>query len=710
MSNKSSFDPEFRLSWGSDLSPSDHRSHLSVLSSGLSPFLSTFSFSVLDKFPLCSGGLVHAPRRNISALSISDKQLCVRNALRYFPSEFHPILSEEFARELTEFGHIYMYRFSPVGYPMKAHDISLYPAKSFAGASLIHMIQNVLDASVALYPQELVTYGGNGSVFSNWAQYHLTVQYLCGLTEEQTLYLYSGHPLGVFPSTKESPRCVITNGMVIGQGNTTAAYEKLYAQGNSQYGQMTAGSFCYIGPQGIVHGTTLTLLNAGRKYLNVTESDLTGKLFVTSGLGGMSGAQAKAAVICKCIAVIAEVKRSQIVKRKDQGWLREYYEDLPTILKRIEECRKAGESTSIAYSGNVVDLWEVLADKGVPVDLGSDQTSCHDPYGGGYYPVGLTFEEASKMISEEPLKFKQKVHESLIRQVKAINRLADKGMSFWDYGNSFLLQARIAGAEINDEKSPYPNKFKYPSYVEEFMGDIFSLGFGPFRWVCTSGDDADLALTDEIAAEVIRDLMAEAEKEDTPLNRLNRDQFKDNLLWVLSAQENQLVVGSKARILYTNAKGRIETMARFNRAVSEKRLRAPIVLSRDHHDVSGADSPYRETSNITDGSNLCADMTVSTIIGDAHRGATWVALHNGGGTGWGNAINGGFGLVLDGTPEAEAKARKMLHWDVHNGITRRMWGGNENAKYALRKEVDENQKMEVTFAHKTEQKLLENLF
>eukprot|EP01083_Nonionella_stella_P078405 214588_1 len=643
--------------------------------------------------------LPHAPKRR-TKLSTAEFKSAVRNALRYFPKNSHSILAPEFADELRNEGHIYMRRFIPTSYLMKAYPIDCYPAKCQQAAAIMLMIMNNLDHEVAQYPHELITYGGNGSVFSNWAQYHLTMYYLSMMTEEQTLHMYSGHPAGLFPSSVDSPRVIISNGMVIPNYSKKDDYDKMYALGVSIYGQMTAGSYCYIGPQGIVHGTTITLLNAGRKYLGLESMSGTGTVYVSSGLGGMSGAQPKAGTISGAITVIAEVDINAINKRYEQGWVLEKFSDLDACIDRLKEAKRKKISTSIAYHGNIVDLWESLTtEKDNIVELGSDQTSLHNPFGGGYIPVGMTLDAARKMISDDPVGFKLEVCKSLCRQVEAINRLVERGMKFWDYGNSFLLQASKAGADV---MSASGDSFQYPSYVEDIMGDIFSLGFGPFRWVCTSGSTKDLELTDSIAADVIRRLIKTAPD-------LLRAQYEDNLLWIENAGKNKLVVGSQARILYNGAEGRIETSIAFNRAVKDGRLKGPIVLSRDHHDVSGTDSPFRETSNIRDGSKFCADMAIQNVIGDAFRGATWVAIHNGGGVGWGEVINGGFGLLLDGSDDAERRARRMLFWDVNNGIARRAWAGNSNAIFQIRREMKNVTNLQVTIANPVEGLLIDNI-
>lgn len=624
----------------------------------------------------------HAPKRNPNLLP-QDRRQAIANALRYFSPADHEELAAEFNKELDDYGHIYMYRLRPTEYEMKAYPISDYPAKSAHAAAIMLMIMNNLDKRVAMFPHELITYGGNGGVFNNWAQYCLTMKYLCEMTDHQTLTLFSGHPAGLFPSHPEAPRAVVTNGMMVPNYSTREQYDRLYAMGCTQYGQMTAGSFCYIGPQGIVHGTTITFRNAGRKYLGV--EDLSGKVVLTSGLGGMSGAQGKAGVICRAVVVIAEVDKNALYKRKEQGWLSEVETDVESLLKRVRVASAKKEAVSIGFLGNVVTVWErLVAEKEQIVHLGSDQTSCHNPFNGGYYPVQLSFEESNKMMVENPEKFKMLVQESLRRQVTAINTLAARGLRFWDYGNSFLLEASRAGAEVwaPDDTVRSINRFRYPSYVQDIMGDVFALGFGPFRWVCTSGLPEDLELSDCIAAETLEELMKDASEK-------SQRQISDNLLWIRQAGENRLVVGSQARILYADCEGRQKIASNFNEAIRTGRLKGPVVLSRDHHDVSGTDSPFRETSDLYDGSSLTADMAVQNVIGDSFRGASWVSLHNGGGTGWGEAINGGFGLVLDGSAEAEGRAKQMLLWDVLNGVTRRGWSGNvcgyETAERAMKR-------------------------
>ena len=633
-------------------------------------------------------GVNHAPKRR-EVLSAEEKKLAVRNALRYFPPHFHRVLAPEFMEELELYGRIYMYRFRP-DYELQARPLSAYPARSPQAASVMLMIQNNLDPAVAQHPHELITYGGNGAVFQNWAQYLLTMQYLSEMSDEQTLVMYSGHPLGLFPSHPEAPRVVVTNGMMIPNYSTREEYERLNALGVTQYGQMTAGSYMYIGPQGIVHGTTITLLNAARLH---SAGDPRGKVFVTSGLGGMSGAQPKAAVIAGMVCVAAEINPKAIRTRKEQGWVDEVYDSLPEVIDRMLEASGKKEALSVAYQGNVVDLWEELARREIPIDLGSDQTSLHNPFAGGYYPAGLTFEESNLMMSSDPERFRGKVQESLRRQVAAINRLTAKGMYFWDYGNAFLLESGRAHADIFAGTGEY----RYPSYVQDIMGPLFfDYGFGPFRWVCTSGDSADLAITDELAAEVLEELM-----KSSPATI--RGQMEDNLKWIREAGRNNLVVGSQARILYADAEGRVAIAGAFNKAIREGRISGPIVLGRDHHDVSGTDSPWRETSNIYDGSQLTADMAVQNFAGDSFRGATWVSLHNGGGTGWGEAINGGFGLTLDGSSACDRRLKSMLFWDVSNGIARRSWARNKPAIETIRRAMGKNPLLKITIPHETDE-------
>ncbi|PKP35532.1 MAG: urocanate hydratase [Bacteroidetes bacterium HGW-Bacteroidetes-17] len=625
----------------------------------------------------------HAPVRK-DILSKEEKKLALRNALRYFDPKHHETLAPEFAEELKKYGRIYMYRFRPT-YGMYARGINEYPHRTKQAAGIMLMLQNNLDPSVAQHPYELITYGGNGAVFQNWAQYLLTMKYLSEMTDEQTLALYSGHPMGLFPSHKGAPRVVVTNGMVIPNYSSQDHWEKFNALGVSQYGQMTAGSFMYIGPQGIVHGTTITVLNAGRKIEKNGEG-LAGKIFCTSGLGGMSGAQPKAAVIAGAIGLIAEINPKVVKTRFEQGWVDEVFTDLSELIKRVKTAQTNKEAVSIAYQGNVVDLWERLADDEIFVDLGSDQTSLHNPWSGGYYPVGMSLEESNEMIANNPEKFKEKVKETLRRHVRAINRLTAKGMYFFDYGNAFLLESSRADAEIMNKDG----KFKYPSYVQDIMGPMcFDYGFGPFRWVCTSGIAEDLEITDRIAMEVLSKIAETAPVEIS-------QQMRDNIQWIREAQKNKLVVGSQARILYADCEGRTRIAEAFNKAIKEGKISAPVVLGRDHHDVSGTDSPYRETSNIYDGSQFTADMAVQNVIGDSFRGATWVSIHNGGGVGWGEVINGGFGMLLDGTAEADQRLKMMLHWDVNNGISRRSWARNEGAVFAIKRAMEAEPNLKVT--------------
>jgi urocanate hydratase len=639
----------------------------------------------------------HAPVRP-DVLSKEEKKLAIRNALRYFDPKHHPVLAKEFAKELSEYGRIYMYRFRP-DYPIYARNINEYPHRSQQAASVMLMISNNLDNAIAQHPHELITYGGNGAVFQNWAQYLLTMQYLATMTDEQTLVMYSGHPMGLFPSHKDAPRVVVTNGMVIPNYSKPEHWQKFNALGVSQYGQMTAGSYMYIGPQGIVHGTTITILNAGRR-LNPGTDTLSGLLFVSSGLGGMSGAQAKAAVIAGAVGVIAEINPKAVEKRHLQGWVNEVYFNLELLIKRIIVAKKNKEAVSLAYQGNVVDLLEGLAKTNIDVELGSDQTSLHNPYSGGYYPAGLTFDESNEMMAKQPEKFKQEVKKSLIRQVNAIDKLVARGMYFFDYGNAFLLEASRAGADIITKSG----EFKYPSYVQDIMGPLcFDYGFGPFRWVCTSSDPSDLQKSDEIAAKVLEKISKTAPQEI-------KLQINDNIRWIKSAAENKMVVGSQARILYADEKGRIQIAAAFNKAISEGKIKAPIVLGRDHHDVSGTDSPFRETSNIYDGSQFTADMAIQNVIGDSFRGATWVSIHNGGGVGWGEVINGGFGMLLDGTADSERRLKSMLFWDVNNGIARRSWARNSGAVFAIKQAMKENASLKITLPNMVENEIIDNLF
>ena len=644
----------------------------------------------------------HAPKRK-EILNSEEKVLAIRNALRYFPAEHHEALAAEFAQELKEYGRIYMYRFRP-DYEMYARPIDEYPAKSRQAAAIMAMIQNNLDYRVAQHPHELITYGGNGAVFQNWAQYRLVMQYLATMTDEQTLVMYSGHPLGLFPSHKDAPRVIVTNGMVIPNYSKPDHWEKFNALGVSQYGQMTAGSYMYIGPQGIVHGTTITVMNAARKQLAAkgiagTEENMKGMLFVTAGLGGMSGAQPKAGVISGVVSVVAEINPLAARKRHEQGWVDEIHSDLDELVPRIRKAVEGKEVVSLAYEGNVVDLWERLADEDIHVDLGSDQTSLHNPWAGGYYPVGYSYEESKTMMAEEPERFKECVQESLRRHAAAVNRLADKGMYFFDYGNAFLLEASRAGADVMKEDG----RFRYPSYVQDIMGPLFfDYGFGPFRWVCMSEDPVDLAKTDEIAARVLREIMEEAPEEI-------QGQMMDNIRWIEEAGRNNLVVGSQARILYADCEGRTKIALAFNEAIRMGDITAPIVLGRDHHDVSGTDSPFRETSNIYDGSQFCADMAVHNVIGDGFRGATWVSIHNGGGVGWGEVMNGGFGMVIDGSADSDRHIREMLLWDVNNGIARRSWARNEGAMNAIRREMERTPGLKVTLPNVADEDMIRNI-
>ena len=626
----------------------------------------------------------HAPRRK-DILTPAEKELALRNALRYFPAKHHALLAKEFAEELRRYGRIYMYRLRP-DYDMHARPIDEYPAKCRQAAAIMLMIQNNLDKAVAQHPHELITYGGNGAVFQNWAQYRLTMKYLSEMTDSQTLVMYSGHPLGLFPSHPDAPRVVVTNGMVIPNYSKPDDWERLNALGVSQYGQMTAGSYMYIGPQGIVHGTTITVMNAARKHFTGGRISARGMLFVSSGLGGMSGAQPKAGNISGVVSVIAEINPKAARKRFEQGWVDELHDSLDELIPRIREAVAREEVVSLAYVGNIVDLWERLADEGIKVDLGSDQTSLHNPWAGGYYPVGLSYEESNRMMAEEPQRFHEHVQESLRRQVAAINRLAAAGMYFFDYGNAFLLESSRAGADVMREDG----SFRYPSYVQDIMGPMFfDYGFGPFRWVCTSGRPEDLETTDRLAAEVLEDMCRTAPGSI-------RGQLEDNLHWIREAARNRLVVGSQARILYADCEGRTRIALAFNDAIADGRISAPVVLGRDHHDVSGTDSPYRETSNIYDGSNHTADMAIQNVIGDSFRGATWVSIHNGGGVGWGEVINGGFGMVLDGSGDSARHIREMLFWDVNNGIARRSWARNDGAVEAIRREMERTPGLRVT--------------
>ncbi|HUH51911.1 MAG TPA: urocanate hydratase [Flavobacterium sp.] len=636
----------------------------------------------------------HAPKRK-EILSAEEKKLALRNALRYFEPTFHQELAKEFLDELETYGRIYMYRFRP-DYTMYARPISEYPGNSDQAKAIMLMIQNNLDYAVAQHPHELITYGGNGAVFQNWAQYLLTMQYLSEMTDEQTLTMYSGHPMGLFPSHKDAPRVVVTNGMMIPNYSQPDDWEKFNALGVSQYGQMTAGSYMYIGPQGIVHGTTITVLNGGRKISKHGEG-IAGKLFVTSGLGGMSGAQPKAGNIAGCITVCAEVNPKAAHTRHSQGWVDEIIEDLNALTQRVRKAKENKEVVSIAYLGNIVEVWEHFAKENLYIDLGSDQTSLHNPWAGGYYPVGLSFEQANEMMANDPELFKQKVHESLKRQVNAINEHTSRGTYFFDYGNAFLLEASRAGADIMAENGI---DFRYPSYVQDIMGPMcFDFGFGPFRWVCASGKPEDLQKTDAIACAVLEEMMQNSPEEI-------KQQMADNIQWIKGAQENKLVVGSQARILYADAEGRIKIAEAFNQAIAKDEI-GPVVLGRDHHDVSGTDSPFRETSNIYDGSKFTADMAIHNVIGDSFRGATWVSIHNGGGVGWGEVINGGFGMLLDGTKEASRRLESMLFWDVNNGISRRSWARNEGAVFAIKRAMAAQPLLKVTLPNMVDDALLD---
>ena len=637
----------------------------------------------------------HAPKRK-DILTHKEKVLAIKNALRYFPSHLHEELAAEFAEELEQYGRIYMYRLRP-DYEMYARPVEEYPAKCPQAASLMLMIQNNLDKAVAQHPHELITYGGNGAVFQNWAQYRLTMKYLSEMTDHQTLVMYSGHPMGLFPSHPDAPRAVITNGLVIPNYSRPDDWERMNALGVSQYGQMTAGSWMYIGPQGIVHGTTITVLNAGRKRMKEGQKDLGGMLFVSAGLGGMSGAQPKAGNIAGVVSVVAEINPAAVQKRYEQGWVDEVHTSLDELIPRIRKAREQKEVVSMAYQGNVVDLWERLAEEGIAVDLGSDQTSLHNPWAGGYYPVGYSYEESREMMAERPEEFREAVQESLRRHAAAVNKLADKGMYFFDYGNAFLLEASRAGADVVKEDGT----FRYPSYVQDIMGPMFfDYGFGPFRWVCTSGKAEDLEKSDRIAERVLMEIRAEAPEEIC-------GQLDDNILWIREAGRNRMVVGSQARILYADSEGRIKIARAFNEAIARGEISAPIVLGRDHHDVSGTDSPYRETSNIYDGSAYTADMAVQNVIGDGFRGATWVSLHNGGGVGWGEVINGGFGMVVDGSEEARRRIDSMLLWDVNNGIARRSWARNEGAMNAIRREMARTPELKVTLPNVADEEIIE---
>lgn len=650
----------------------------------------------LPSMPELDKSINHAPKRK-DILTNDEKRLAVRNALRYFPAKHHEFLAKEFAEELEKYGHIYMYRYRPT-YKITARSIEDFPYKSKQAAAMMLMISNNLDVAVAQHPDELIVYGGNGSIFQNWAQYLLTMKMLAEMTDEQTLVMYSGNPIGLFPSHKDAPRAIITNGMMIPHYSSTDDYVKYYGLGVTQYGQMTAGSWMYIGPQGIVHGTTITVMNAARLH---SKGDIAGKVYVTSGLGGMSGAQGKASVIAGAVGVIAEINPKAIKVRYEQGWIDEVYTDLDKLIQRIQVAREKKEAIALAYQGNVVDLWEKIDESGIVVELGSDQTSLHNPWAGGYYPVGLSLEESNQMMADDPEEFKKRVEESLRRHVAAVNRMAAKGMYFWDYGNAFLLQSGRAGADIFKEDGL---TFKYPSYVQDIMGPLyFDYGFGPFRWVCTSSKPEDLEMSDKIAAEVLEEIAKTAPEEI-------QMQLKDNIHWIKEAGRNKMVVGSQARILYADSEGRIKVAKAFNDAIREGVISAPIVLGRDHHDVSGTDSPYRETSNIYDGSQFTADMAVHNVIGDSFRGATWVSIHNGGGVGWGEVINGGFGMVIDGSEDSERRLKSMLFWDVNNGIARRSWARNANAISAIKRAMDVEPRLKVNLPNIVNDDIINKLF
>jgi len=640
----------------------------------------------------------HAPKRK-DILSVAEKKLAIRNALRYFPKAWHEELIKEFTFELQTYGRIYMYRFKP-DYTMYARPISEYPAKTLQAAGIMLMIQNNLDPAVAQHPEELITYGGNGAVFQNWAQYALTMQYLATMTEEQTLHVYSGHPMGLFPSSKEAPRVVVTNGMMIPNYSKPDDWEKYNALGVTQYGQMTAGSYMYIGPQGIVHGTAITVMNAFRKVLQKDETPA-GKIFLTAGLGGMSGAQPKAGNIAGCITICAEVNPTAAKKRHEQGWVDELLDDLNKLVSRTQKAIHKKETVSLAFIGNIVSIWEKFDEENIFIHLGSDQTSLHNPWAGGYYPIDLSFDKANTLMSTHPEQFKEEVQRSLRRHVTAIDKHTTKGTYFFDYGNAFLLEASRAGADIKAENNI---DFKYPSYVQDILGPMcFDYGFGPFRWVCASGDPQDLQKTDAIALEVMEHIKIDAPEEI-------QQQMQDNITWIREAEHNKLVVGSQARILYADAEGRAKIAEAFNQAIKSKEISAPIVLGRDHHDVSGTDSPFRETSNIYDGSKFTADMAIHNVIGDSFRGATWVSIHNGGGVGWGEVTNGGFGMLLDGSAEASKRLKNMLFYDVNNGISRRSWARNEEAMFAIKREMQRTPELKVTLPNLVEDDLLTNLF
>jgi urocanate hydratase len=654
---------------------------------------------VLPKPKIFDPEINHAPKRK-DILTLEEKKLAIRNALRYFPEQHHADLAKEFADELKTYGRIYMYRFRP-DYKIYARPINEYPYNSLQAAAIMHMLSNNLDYAVAQHPHELITYGGNGAVFQNWAQYLLTMQYLATMTDEQTLVLYSGHPMGLFPSHKDAPRVVVTNGMMIPNYSKPDDWEKFNAMGVTQYGQMTAGSFMYIGPQGIVHGTTITVMNAARKKFN-TEEERKGKLFVTCGLGGMSGAQPKAARIAELVSITAEINPKAVKTRHSQGWVDEVYTDLNKLLERTKSAMEKREAVSLAYQGNVVDLWEKLVEENIKVDIGSDQTSLHNPWAGGYYPVEFSLEESNRMMAEEPERFKKEVQKTLVRHINAVNTLNECGMYFFDYGNAFLLEVSRAGGNVFKKGSS--GDFRYNSYVQDILGPMcFDYGFGPFRWVCTSGKEEDLRKTDEIALSVMKEIIKDAPEEIT-------QQLMDNIVWIQDAMKNNLVVGSQARILYADSEGRVKIAQAINSAIAKGEISAPVVLGRDHHDVSGTDSPYRETSNIYDGSKFTADMAVQNFVGDGFRGATWISLHNGGGVGWGEVINGGFGLVLDGSADADRRLQSMLFWDVNNGIARRSWARNKEALFAIKREMQRTPNLKVTLPNLVQDNLVNSLF
>lgn len=666
--------------------------------------LKTFKHELMEGIPnelppayKFNPNLNHAPKRKDS-LNNEEKKLALKNALRYFPKKHHTVLAPEFAQELEDYGRIYMLRYKPT-HKMHARNIEEYPGKSLQAKAVMLMIQNNLDHAVAQHPDELITYGGNGAVFQNWAQYRLCMKYLAEMTDEQTLSMYSGHPMGLFPSHKDAPRVIVTNGMMIPNYSKPDDWEKFNALGVSQFGQMTAGSYMYIGPQGIVHGTTITLLNSGRKISKSGEG-LSGKLFVTAGLGGMSGAQPKAGNIAGCISVTAEINPKATHTRHSQGWVDEVISDLDELCVRVRNAKKDKEIVSIAYQGNIVDVWEKFDTEKIFIDLGSDQTSLHNPWAGGYYPVGLSFEEANDMMSNNPELFKEKIQDTLRRHAAAVNKHTAKGTYFFDYGNAFLLESSRAGADVMAENGI---NFRYPSYVQDIMGPMcFDYGFGPFRWVCASGKPEDLLKTDQIACKVLEEIM-----QNSPVDI--QQQMADNIQWIKGAQENKLVVGSQARILYADSEGRIKIAAAFNEAINKGEI-GPVILGRDHHDVSGTDSPYRETSNIYDGSKFTADMAIHNVIGDSFRGATWVSIHNGGGVGWGEVINGGFGMLLDGTKAADKKLRSMLFWDVNNGISRRSWARNEEAVFAIKRAMEHEPLLKVTLPNTTDDELIDSIY